>query len=190
MPVKDNAGGAFEAGAIGLHGRDEHHTLEPRAGTGQRMGKVRAAVLVPEGAGVDEPSRTDHPDGRLPSARRILRPDHEDAAVRVTYIYIIPAVVVTDGGCPHAVSVLDGGMEGLVVVHERGAHFLPVHEVCRVQDGKAREAVEGGGRHVEVLPYAAYVGVRVVQVKNGIGVGYRQGRFGSLAGGGEHTCSQ
>ena len=184
VAVENKAGRACEGGSIGLHRGHKEDALEPGAGTGGPVRKPGVSLRIPKRAGVYEALLAHHPDGRLPSARDILRLNHENAPVRVSYIDIEPAVVVTDGRGPDAAAVLHRAVEsGGGIIRERSPHLLPMDQIARVEDGQSREEIEGGRRHIIVVPHPAYIRVGIIEMKDGIGEIH-----GLLYGAGDGKC--
>ena len=156
------------------------------------MGKISLSVFIPERTGVDITFPPNHPNGILPGAGGILRAHHHDTPVRVSEIDIEPAFVKADGRRPDAVSVLYRGAEHRVrIICQRRPHLLPVHKVPGMQDGKSRKTVEGRGCHIVVLPHAANVWVRIIQMQDGVTVcKVRSGRTRALTGGQKEARGQ
>ena len=159
MAVKNNAGRPFQAGSIGRERCHKDHALVRGAGPGAAMGQIGLSILIPERARVDKALFPHHPHRLRPAPARIPGAHHKNAPVRVSHVNVEPAVMVADGRCPDAVPVFYALPEGRVIVPQGSAGEFPVHQVLRLQDGQARETVEGRRRHVIPVPYPAHIRV-------------------------------
>ena len=96
VAVIDDARGANDLRALGVHRSNEKHRLHARTRAGASVAQVSLAVLVPQRAAVNQTLALHHPDHRLPLAGRILRARHEQTLVGVAAIDVEPAVVIAD----------------------------------------------------------------------------------------------
>ena len=79
---------------------------------------------------------------------------------------------MTDGRCPHALTVL-GLIEyflGLLLL-QGVADNLPVHEIAGMEDGQSRNAIKRRGRQEIVIANGTHVRVAVIGIEDGIRVG-------------------
>ena len=81
--------------------------------------------------------------------------------------------MVAYSGCPYAVAVFGafGGADGSEAVGDGCADDVPVDQIVGVQYLQARQAVEAGAGQVEVIAYAAGIGVGIVGIEDGILIG-------------------
>ncbi len=69
------------------------------------------------------------------------------------------------------------------IICERGPYLLPMDQIARVEDGQSRKEIEGGCRHVIVVPHPAHIRVGIIEMKDGIGEIH-----GLLYGAGDGKC--
>ncbi len=154
-----------KARSVGRHLRDGNSGVESSAALGPAVDEVCLAVLVPEGAGVNQPLPGLYQHGGLPFAAGILGLYHIDSVVGVTPVDEVFAVVVADGRGPYAVAVarvvvVFGGFEGLDGVVDD----FPVYEVAAVENRQPRHVAEAGGGQPVVAVDLDEVGVGIVGV--------------------------
>lgn len=152
-------------------------TFEPCAAASEGVGKVDAAVLVPQGASVNHTFAGLDKDRFFPlegelgnSAVGLLATYAIDTAVGVAVIDIEAALVETDTRCPDTATVLGGvGMlRARYCIGKGSVDKAPVDKVLGVEDLKTRGADKRGGGKVKILAYLADVGVGVVVREDGI----------------------
>ena len=181
VTVENGPGRPQEAGSVRIHRRQVEHALQACPGSGDAVREPRPAVLVPKRARVDESLLPHHPDGRFPRPFRILRPDHENAAVGIAHKDVEPASVVADRRCPDRIPVLHACVEiilrrlpiGPRIIRQRIIDQLPVHQVRGAKNRQPRETVERRSRHIEHPARLADIRVGIVRMDYGIGIAKR-----------------
>ena len=167
--VDDHLRGGEGGGEIRRDLEQGEAVLHPGAGTGPAVHQVRAAVLVPQGARVDEPPPGQQQPRRAPRAGRVRRVEDEDAVVRIRVDDVERPGVLADARGPHAAAAPG---EGVVLLGDQSGqrigHVLPGHEVLRAQHGQARGAVEAGGDHPVVIAHPEDIRIGPIGVEDGV----------------------
>ena len=169
VAVEDHDVLADETLAVGRHLADAQHALEPGARTGPAVDEVGLAVVVPQGAGIDDAQDLFDEVRLRPLAARVLRLGHVDPDIGIAPIDVVPAVVVTDSRGPDALAVLRP-IEVIVrrLRSEDGVDDLPVDQIGRVENLQTRHAVERRSGHPEVVAHARDVGVGIIGIEHGV----------------------
>ena len=173
VAIEHNHGVANLLHAVGTHFAYRQDGIELTTRVGPSVHQIALAVVVPKGCGVNHALALDNALRLRPFAFRVFGGGHKHAQIRVAPIYIIGLVVlvVSDAWCPNAVSML-----GLVVSLQGRqcldgiVHYLPVHQILRVKNRQAGNAIERGSRQIEVLARSshAHIGVAIVGIDDGI----------------------
>ena len=157
--------------AVRAHGEDAQPALEADAALGIAMHHPGPAVVIPEGAGVNQALAGKHQHGLLPRSQGILRAHHVDALVRHAVVDVELPVMEADGRGPHALGVPGRAVVAVGDGLERVIHQLPVHQILAGEDGQAGGVVERGGGHVVGVAHADGVRIGVVAEDHRIAVG-------------------
>ena len=92
-------------GAVRCHFYHSEDALYTGAATCVTMGDVGFAILVPEGACVDDTFCLMHVHEGFPRSCGILSFGHEDTEVGISVIYVEFPIVIADCRRPHCVAV-------------------------------------------------------------------------------------
>ena len=165
-------GGGLAQGAIKHDGAVLHHfqcfgiqagkldlVLNAAAAFGKGVGHIHAAVIVPQGAGIDPPAGGFYAVQRTPGAGGVGGFGVKNALVRQGNECIEPARMVAQRRGPGAAAM--GGL-GIAVKRQTlhaVANALPVDKILAVQHRHARQVGKAGRDQVIVLPHADGVGV-------------------------------
>ena len=135
MPVIYDAVLADNRFAVGSHLYHSDDALDAGAASGISVGYVGLAVLVPEGACVNDAFEFHHVHEWFPWSGGVFGLGHEDSEIWVAIIDIEFAVMIADRGGPNCVSVAGVGGR-LCVFGHRGdgvAYQCPVDEIFGVE---------------------------------------------------------
>lgn len=173
MAVEDDARGGDGLRGFGVQFADGDDALQ--LGTAARIGmyQIDFAVVIPQGAGVDDAFAGLYEYRLCPRPLGVFGFHHEGALVGVAPEDVEFAVVVADGGGPYAVAMFRpfGRTFRSQFIGDGRADEGPIHQVLGVEDLEARQAVEARRGHVEVVAHAAGIGVGVVGIEDGVLVG-------------------
>ncbi len=133
--------------AVGCHFDHADDALDTGAAACISVGQIGFAVLVPEGAGVDDAfGGIDEHEG-FPRTGGIFGLGHEDAQVGVAVVDVKLSVVIAYGRSPDGVAVVGGGKFGIVGHNFDGvADYGPVYEVFGVR-GCRRSSMQSCNNH-------------------------------------------
>ena len=165
---------------VGGHRAHVEPAAEARSRRGVRVREVGLAVVVPEGARIDEPASGEQLARLAPRARRARRRDDPHpllvarAAVGGSAIDgeedVERARVLADRRRPDALAVLRLGEARPGHVGERVAGERPVDQIARAQERQRGRAREAGGDEPVLVAHAQDVRVRVVRRQDGVAV--------------------
>ena len=138
IAIKDDHGIADGSCTISRQFSDHQHRVDVLSTGGIGIDEITAAVFIPQRTTVDQsfPGNDEH--RVIPTACRILCLDHIDTMVGVSPVDIKLTLVITDAGCPYALSVtrsLEMSLHLLVTTIERLQGItdnLPVDQVFRM----------------------------------------------------------
>ena len=157
--------------SFGTHAIDCQNALNPGPALGPGMNEVRIAVVIPERARIDPAFGFPYKLQRLPRTGGVLRPGHEDAAIRIAEINVELAVVEAQGRGPHAIAMLRHTEAWYWVILENVANDRPVHQILRMENWQARRTVETGGDQIKIIIVADHVRVGIIGKDDGVLVG-------------------
>ena len=170
VPVEDDARWGDGLCGLFIQLADGDDTLQLGTAAGIGVYQVDLSVVVPQGARVNDALSGLHQYGFGPRPLRVAGLGHKDSLVRISPENVELAVVVAYSGCPYAVAVFGafGGTDRSEAVRNGCTDDAPVDQIVGMQYLQARQAVEAGAGHVEVIAYAAGIGVGIVGIEDGV----------------------
>ena len=155
--------------AVGAEPAQRQEVGDARTALGPAVNEIELAVVVPEGAGIDQAPAGKDEFGRRPGAGGIGGGGEIDAEVGVRIRDPVFAGVIPQGRRPDTLAVprpgkmIDGRLLGEDVVDDG-----PVDEICGVQDRQAGSGEETRRDQIEIVPDADRIGIRVVGEQHGV----------------------
>ena len=176
VAIEHNHGVANLLHAVGTHFTYRQDRIELTTRVCPSVHQIALAVVVPKRRGIYHTLTCDNALRLRPFAFRVFGGSHKHAQIRVAPIDIIGLIIliIADAWCPNAVSML-----GLVISLQRRqcldgiVHNLPIHQILRMENGQAGNAIERGSRQIEVFARSSHAHIRVAIV--GIDDGIRKG---------------
>ena len=168
--VKDYHRTAYCTCSVSTELADGQHRIEVRPAVSPGIDEIASAIVVPQRARVYHSLPRHHTDGFRPGTLSCARPHHHHSTVGITPIYQKPAIVMTNGRCPHALAML--WTQAVWKLTVKGMpHYFPVNQVTRVENWQSWHTVERTGRQIIVFSHCTEVGITIVGIENGVCVG-------------------
>ena len=166
--MENNPALAQQPGSIRSHGTDAQLMFEARARMGVGMDQISAAVVVPQGTGINQALSFLNQKRLGPGAGGMVCGGEVDALIWRGEKNPKPAGVKPQGGRPDAAARLDLVIARMRQVPDGMMEQRPIDQVPGMKNRESGRAIETGCGHVKIRPHPDHIRIRIVGVKDGI----------------------